>query len=168
MQNYCETNFLQPTGFKVIVSKESLPYLSFMSQSLIHPSMEIEAVEIARPRITGVPFIGDQVNFGSVTMEVLLDEGMNVYGEIYSWMERMLETKHKLNRGVLYNAQSSDLASYADIRIEILTSSNNKNREFQYVNAFPVSLGDVQFNSTTDETFITCPITFRFDYFEFI
>lgn len=168
MQDYCQTNFLQPTGFKVTVSKDQFPYLSFMSQSLIHPSMEVEATEIGRPRIGSVPFLGDKINFGTVTMDVLLDENMNVYGEIFAWMERMVNDTHRLNRGVLYNAQSTELAGYADIRIDILSSANNVNRQFQYVNAFPISLGDIQLASTTDETFITCPMTFRFDYFDFL
>jgi len=168
MKDYCQTNFLQPTGFKVIVSKEKLPYLSFMSQSVTHPSMEINATEIGYKRMGSVPFIGDAIEFGAVTIDVLLDENMNVYGEIYNWMERMVETKHKLNSGVLYGNADQTLSDYCDIRIQVLTNSNNANREFQYVNAFPITLGDVSFASTNEDTFITCPMTFRFDYFEFL
>lgn len=168
MQDYCQTNFLQPTGFKVVVSKNRLPYLSFMSQSVTHPSMELEATEIGRPRIGSVPFIGDAIQFGSVTLDVILDEQMNVYGEIYNWMEQIVETKHNLNSGVLYKKDDKTLSDYCDIRIQILTSSNNTNREFQYVNAFPISLGDVQLAATNEDTYITAPMTFRFDYFEFL
>ena len=108
------------------------------------------------------------LNLEAVTIDVLLDENMNVYGEIYNWMERMVETKHKLNSGVLYGNGDQTLSDYCDIRIQVLTNSNNANREFQYVNAFPITLGDVSFASTNEDTFITCPMTFRFDYFEFL
>jgi len=168
MIDLCGTNYLQPAGFKIIVSKENYPYLSFLAQSIQHPSMEISAVELGYKRISQVPFIGDQVEFGSVTLDVILDENMQVYGEIYNWMANMLETKHKLNSGVLYSKSDTSLGDYNDIRIEILTSANNKNREFVYRNAFPISLGDVQFSATTDETYVLCPVTFRFDYFEFL
>lgn len=168
MQDYCTTNFLQPSGFKVIVSKQDFPYLSFMVQSIQHPSMEVSATDLGYKRIASVPFVGNTVEFGGVTMDVILDENMNVYGEIYNWMENMLETKHQLNRGIFYRSDNTSLSDYNDIRVQVLTSSNNPNREFVYRNAFPVSLGDIQFNATTDETFITCPVTFRFDIFEFL
>jgi|SRR6056300_1475981 len=168
MIDLCSTNYLQPTGFKIVVSKENYPHLSFLAQSIQHPSMEINATEVGYKRIASVPFIGDKVEFGTVTMDVILDEDMQVYGEVYNWMENMLETKHQLNAGVLYSKNNTSLSDYNDIRVNILTSSNNKNREFVYRNAFPVSLGDVQFSATTDETYILCPVTFRFDYFEFL
>lgn len=168
MQDYCTTNFLQPSGFKIVISKDNYPYLSFLAQSIQHPSMEINATDLGYKRIASVPFVGDAVEFGAVTMDVILDENMNVYGEVYNWMENMLETKHQLNRGILYRSNDTSLGDYNDIRVQILTSSNNPNREFVYRNAFPISLGDIQFNSSTDETFVTCPMTFRFDIFEFL
>lgn len=168
MQDYCETNFLQPSGFKVIISKETYPYLSFMAQSIQHPSMNVRPVELGFRRMEQVPFTGDAVEFGVVTMDVILDERMNVYGEIYSWMENMLETPHRLSRGVSYKTDATQLSDYQDIRIQILNSSNNNSKAFVYRNAFPVTLGDINLASTTEETFIVCPISFRFDYFDFL
>jgi len=168
MQDYCETNFLQPSGFKVIISKENTPYLSFMAQSIQHPSMTVNAVELGYKRMQQVPFTGDAVEFGVVTMDVILDEGMNVYGEIYNWLEQMLETPHKLTRGISYKTDRTQLSDYQDIRVQILNSYNNKSKTFVYRNAFPVTLGDINFASTTEETFIVCPISFRFDIFDFL
>jgi len=164
----CDTNYLQPTGFKVTVSKKNYPYLSFFAQSIQHPSLEINSVNIGYKRMAGVPFIGDAAEFGSVTMDILLDENMKVYDEVYNWMQRMLETEHRLNTGVLYGNGDQKLADYNDIRVSILSSANNGTKEFQYVNAFPVTLGDIAFSATNEETFITCPMTFQFDYFEFV
>ena len=170
MNDYCQTNFLQPTGFKVTISKENYPYLSFMAQQIMHPAMDVPAVEVPFRRMRGVPMSGDTVEFGMVTIDCILDEDMNVYGEIYNWLERSIETKHNLQgAGVLYNKPTgTELSDYADIRMQILSSANNANREFVYRNGFPVTLGDINFSSTTEETFITCPISFRFDYFEFL
>lgn len=163
MKDYCQTNYLQPTGFRVLINKERYPYLSFSAQSIQHPSMEIGETKLGRPRLAGVPFIGDQIVFASLSMDVLLDENMEVYSEIYTWMENMVETKHKLS-----SFDNPSLSDYCDISIALLTSSNNKNKEFRYVNAFPVTLGDVQMNAASEETFITCPMTFAFDYFEIL
>lgn len=168
MQDYCATNFLQPSGFRITISKNRTPYLAFMAQSIQHPAMDVPPVEIPFRRARQVPFTGESVEFGAVTMEVILDENMNVYGEIYNWLENAIETPHKLTQGVSYKTNSSQLSDYQDISVQILNSANNKTRSFAYRNAFPVTLGDINLAATNEETFITCPISFRFDYFEFL
>lgn len=167
MNDFCSTNYLNPTGFKITVSKQNYPYLSFNAQSVNHPPMDLAAVDVGY-KLASVPFVGDRIEFGPASMEVLLDEDLKVYGEIYNWMLRNLEVNHRLNNGVLYNNGDTALADYNDIRIQVLTNGNNANREFVYRNAFPIALGDINFNATEEQTFMTCPLTFRFDYFEFI
>jgi len=162
----CDTNYLQPTGFKIVISKENYPYLTFFAQSIQHPALEIEASEIGYKRLANIPFTGSAITNGSVVMDALLDEDMNLYGEVYNWMQRMVDEKHQLNTGIALGDRVD--ADYQDIRIEILTSSNNSNRVIKYVNAFPISLGDINLGATNEETYISVPITFRFDYFEFI
>ena len=169
MQDFtCDTNYLQPSGFKITVSKKNYPHLAFFAQTIQHPAMQISSTELGYKRIAGIPFIGDAITFGAVSLDVIMDEKMNVYSEIFNWMSNMVESKHQLNSGFLYTNGDTSLSDYNDIRITILNSANNAQREINYVNAFPISLGDVQFNSTTEETYITVPMTFRFDYFEFL
>ncbi len=163
----CSTNYFNPTGFKVTISKENYPYLSFNAQQIQHPSMDINAVDTGF-KLATIPFTGDRIEFGTVAIEALLDEDLKVYGEVFNWMKRNLEVPHKLNSGVAYNNGSTELADYSDIRISVLTNANNANREFVYRNAFPVSLGDIAFNASEEQSFITCTIGFRFDYFDFI
>jgi hypothetical protein len=161
----CDTNYLIPTGFKVIISRREYPHLQFFAQQIQHPSLELPVVETPFKRIGGVPFPGDALQFGSLSMDVILDENMKVYEEIYDWMFRLVQQKHKPQEGRLF--RTDDPASYADIRISILTSHNNANRQLKYVNALPITLGDITLASTTDGQFITFPVNFRFDYFEF-
>lgn len=161
----CDTNYLIPTGFKVIISRREYPHLQFYAQQVQHPALELPVVETPFKRIGGVPFPGDALQFGSLSMDVILDENMKVYEEIYDWMFRLVQQKHKPQEGRLF--RTDDPSSYADIRISILTSHNNANRQLKYVNAVPTTLGDITLASTTDGQFITFPVNFRFDYFEF-
>lgn len=160
----CDTNYLQPSGFKVTISKSRFPYLAFFAQTIQHPSMEINSTDLGYKRMSSIPFIGDAIEFGTVTMEVILDEKMQVYNEIYNWLQNMVESKHKL----FSISTDTELSDYCDIRVNILNSANNSSREIKYVNAFPVTLGDIQLASTNDETYITVPMSFRFDYFDFL
>lgn len=161
----CNTNYLQPTGFKITISKENYPYLSFFAQSIQHPSLEVEPVELGYKRLSNMPFIGEKITNGQVVIEALLDEEMGIYQEVYNWLNRMVEEPHQLNTSL---TESGQIPDYCDMRIEILTSSNNKNRTIKYVNSFPVSLGDIQMAATNEDTYLTLPLTFRFDYFDFL
>ena len=128
--------------------------------------MEMNAVDVGYRRAS-VALTGDTVGFGTLSMDILMDENMNTYEELFQWMERMVETPHRPNTGRLLGG-ISDVAHYCDIRVAVLTSGNNVARELKYVNSFPISLGDITFASTNDGQFITFPVSFKFDYFDFV
>lgn len=165
MQNYCDTNYLQPTGFKITVSKENYPFLSFFAQSIQHPAIDVPQVDIGYKRIQNMPLTGERITNGQVAIEALVDEQMGLYEEVYNWLNRMVDEKHQLNTSL---TPRDTIPDYCDMRIEILTSSNTANRTIKYVNAFPVSLGDLQLAATNEETYLTIPLTFSFDYFDFV
>ena len=55
----------------------------------------------------------------------------------------------------------------ADITLSILSSHNNTTKTIRYVDSIPVSLTDIQFESTTGgESFISFGASFRFSYLE--
>jgi len=164
----CDTNYLAPTGFKITVSRENFPNLQFYAQQVMHPSMELAAVDVPYRRAS-VAVTGDTVSFGMLSMDILMDESMNTYEELFQWMERMVETPHRPNTGrLLAGGAIQEIAHYCDIRVQVLTSGNNVAREIKYVNTFPISLGDITFASTNDGQFITFPVSFKFDYFDFV
>jgi len=157
-------NFLAPTGFRVIISREYYPHLQYFAQSISHPAMEVPATEVPYKRMGSIPFLGDKLEFGTVTFDLVMDEDMKAYEEVYDWMKRMVEDEHQTSGRMV--SPSGPAPSYCDIRAIILSSQNNKNRELHYKNALPISLGNIEFASTNDGQYITFPITFRFDYFE--
>jgi hypothetical protein len=161
----CDPNYLAPTGFKITISRENYPNLQFFAQQVQHPSMNINHTELPYKRIGSVPVAGDTIEHGSLSFDVLMDENMRVYEEIYDWLSVIVEQPYGANTGKLYRNDKQSF--YCDIRLAVLTSHNNVNRELKYVNAIPVSLGDIAFSSTSDGEYITFPVTFRFDYFEF-
>ena len=55
----------------------------------------------------------------------------------------------------------------ADITLSILSSHNNTTKTIKYIDSIPVSLTDVQFESTSGgESFVVFGASFRFSYFE--
>lgn len=161
----CDPTYLAPTGFKVALDRRNYPNVQFFAQQVLHPAMDMTTTEIPYRRVGAVVTPGDTLSFGSVTMDILMDENMNVYQEIYDWMRRLVEEQHKANTGRMFSGED-DLSSYCDITVSVLTSHNNISRTIKYTNALPTSLGDITFAATQDGQYITFPATFRFDYFE--
>ena len=163
----CDPTYLAPTGFKISVDRKNYPNIQFFAQQVQHPSMDMTTTEIPYRRVGTIVTPGDTLSFGTLTMDVLMDENMNVYQEMYDWMRRLVQEKHKANTGRMFSGED-DLASYCDITVSVLTSSNNISRSFKYINGLPISLGDITFASTQEGQYITFPMSFRFYYFEFV
>ena len=149
----CSQNFLQPTGFRVLIDREDFPNLEFFAQSVQHPNVASNPVDVGYRR-TSVYLTGDTLEFGTLSMDVLLDEDMQSYSELYSWMKDVVEKKNSREK-------------YYDMNVFILSSHNNVNKKFTYINSFPVDIGSINLTSTGTEQFISFPITFRYDYFTF-
>ena len=58
-------NYLQPTGFKILIDRTRYPNLEFFAQSVSHPSVNATPVELPGKRITTLPLAGDKLTFGS-------------------------------------------------------------------------------------------------------
>ena len=63
------------------------------------------------------------------------------------------------------NATDEDATTY-DVSLLILSSHNNVIDTIRYKDAFPISLGNISFQSTADAVqYITFPVTFAFTTF---
>ena len=156
-------NYLQPTSFKLTIDRKNYPNLEFFCQSFTHPGMIMNSVELPYQRITSVPFVGDKLTFNEMQANILLDEDLKSYDEMYSWMRRNLDLA-EVTPGQRTAAQPPTVA---DITLSILSSHNNTTKRVKYLDSIPTALTDIQFESTAGgETFITFGASFRFTYFE--
>lgn len=158
-------NYLQPTSFKLTVDRTNYPNLEFFLQSFVHPGMIMNSVEVPYKKITGIPFIGDKLTFNELQANMLLDEDMKSYDEMYSWMRRILD----VGNVTAYEASRGTPPSMADITLTILSSHNNVTRQIRYIDCIPTALTDIQFESTSGgESFLVFGASFRFSYFELV
>lgn len=157
-------NYLQPTSFKITLDRKNYPNLEFFCQSFVHPGMILSPVEVPYKKISGIPFVGDKLTFNELQANILLDEDMTSYDEMYSWMRRILDQDEVPS----YQAGVIPPTS-ADITLSILSSHNNKTRQVRYIDCIPTALTDIQFESTAGgDTFITFGASFRFSYFDLV
>lgn len=156
------TNFLQPTGFKIVVHRKRFKNLEFFAQSVIHPDLSV-APSVASFRGTNAQLPGDKLEYGSLSIDAIMDENMNVYKEMHSWLTANVENNYKAPSKFKY--EDEDMSTY-DITVMILSSHNNTIDKIRYKAAFPTSIGSVTFQSTADAVqYITFPITFAYTTF---
>jgi len=157
-------NLFQPTGFKLIINRKNFPNLQFFAQSVSHPAVTLNAAELPFPRVQSVPQPGDTITYTELNAMILLDEDFNSYTEMYNWMLRLVQSNHVSP----YDATLGDgiAPTTHDITVTALTSHNNLNKTIKYIDAFPTSVGDVQFEATNSGVeYIVFPVSFRYTYF---
>lgn len=158
-------NYMQPTSFKLVIDRRNYPNLEFFCQNVTHPGMIMNPVELPVRRLAGLPFPGDTLTFNELSTNILLDENLESYTEMFNWIRRLLEN-NMFNRNAI---GKSSQPNYADITLSILSSHNNQTKQVRYIDCVPTSLGDINFESTSSgQEFITFAASFRFNYFELV
>ena len=157
-------NYLQPTGFRVIINRTRYPNLEYFCQSVSHPGATLTPLELPTRRITSVPLAGDKMTFSEVNFTIIIDENMTAYREMYDWMTRIT------NEGQVSGGEAmTKVPTYADITLAVLSSHNNTVQKIKYKDCVPTSLGTIEFQSTSgDTTYVTFDATFRFSQFEIV
>jgi hypothetical protein len=162
-----QRNFLQPNGYQLTIYRKRFANLEFFAQRVSHPTLSMNPSLVGFKR-TDAKFVGDTLEFGELTVEVLLDEKMTVYTEIQNWMESIVNTKVTTpseNANGLGNTTIQDMPEY-DIRLSILNSNNNVSNTILYKSCFPMSLGNIDFASSVGVIeYVVLPVTFAYTTF---
>lgn len=154
-------NYLQPTGFKFIIDRRNYPNLEFFAQSVVHPGASVSPVELNVPRVSQIALAGDKISYGSLTLDVIVDEDMESYKEFQNWLERTVNDKQN------NSTTSPEPSTSADISLLIMSSHNNKNNTIKYNDCVPTEIGSLNLASNTgDVAYATFSVSFRFTTFE--
>jgi hypothetical protein len=153
-------NFLSPIEFKVVIKR--IPNVEFFTQRSMIPS--ISTNPIIQPTMFNPVFrTPDQVNFSNLDLTFIVDENMNNYIEIFDWM---IAYAFPENHDQFKQLAESEEGLFSDISVIIMNSKKNSNIEATYKNCFPISLSDVQLNTTDqDVTYPEAVASFQYDTF---
>lgn len=124
------------------------------------------ATELPIRRMQSIPFPGESLTINELSCNILLDENMESYTEMYNWIRRIQVTDQK---GQTFLQKGTEPPTYADITLSILSSHNNMTKQIRYIDAMPTALGDITFEATSTGTeFIVFNASFRFSYFKLV
>lgn len=159
-------NYLQPTGFKLVIDRKNYPNLEFFCQDFTHAGVIMNSADIGYKKIAAIPFIGDKLTYNEMLANIILDEDMKSYIEMHNWMRRILDQDNVTPLDRFKNATQRP-PSQSDITLSILNSANNAVVQITYRDSIPVALTDIQFQATGGaESFLTFGASFRFTYFD--
>lgn len=150
-------NFFSPLEFKILIKR--LPNVEFFTQKTMIPS--ISSNPIPQPtRFNPVFRTGDAVTFSNLDLTFIVDENLKNYTEIFDWMiASAFPEEHRQFDGI----KKSDEGLFSDISVLIMNSKKNSNIEVLYKNCFPISLSDIQLN-TSDQDVSYPEVTASFQY----
>lgn len=154
-------NLLQPNGFKLTIDRKNFPNLEFFAQNIAHPTVDATAAELSYKRVSRIHMPADKLTFGDLTVNLILDENMNSYIEMFNWLSRIVEEEMPNPLDRTQNLPPHE----ADITVQILNSTNNVVRTIRYIDCVPTSLGFLDLSTQNAEGYIVLPVTFRFTYF---
>jgi len=157
-------NFLNPTGFRFILNRA--PKVVFFSNQASIPGLNLGVTEQST-YLKDIPIPGDKLQFQDLTLRFLVDEDLENYLEIQHWL-RGLGFPDSLKEIYEWqssnpNAPSSTLNYTSDGTLNVLSSSNTPNFKVKFLDMFPVSLSDLDFDATdSDIDYLTASVTFKY------
>jgi|SRR5882757_1250523 len=158
-------NFLGRNGFRFAIKK--LPSTNFFIQNCNIPGLSITPVEIGNP-LVNIPYSGDHINYDELTITFKIDEVLGAYIDIFTWI-RQLGFSESSTEYATIAAKSivSGEGIVSDATLSILDAKFRSNYELTFINAFPISLSQIQFAyDITDVEYLTADAVFRYDTFD--
>lgn len=151
------TNFLSPVSFKVIIDR--IPNVEFYTQRVAIPSLSMGGAEQLSP-LNRIYQTGDRIEYAELDLSFIIDEDMNNYNEILSWMEGLGTPQNLQQRAAL---EKSKYGHVSDITILIENSNRRPNLKFTFTECFPIALSGVNLDVTaSDVIYPECSATIRY------
>lgn len=166
-------NFLSPTGFKFILSRE--PKVSFFCNQANIPDL-ILGIANQPTYLKNIPVPGDMIEFGDLSIRFLVDEDLQNYMCIQNWIrglgfpESLLEFSELEQKGIVERNNSNMLQNiYSDGTLQILSSNQIPNFQIVFKDLFPYTLSTLTFDATeTDVNYFTADVNFKYTIYDIV
>lgn len=158
METYTN-NFLQNNGFAFVLDR--LPQTVFRITAVDVPSITVPPAPAGFPGVSQY-FPGTFNEFDELSVTFLVDENLENYGEMFHWI-----TQQRFAIGDAYVAKNDfERLLVSDGVLTTMTNASNPNRVFKFKGLFPISLGNLHFDTTvTEPTPVTCTAVFKYTEF---
>ena len=164
------TNLLQPTKF--LLTFDRIGSVQYFCQSVNIPGVNLGQAPFQTPMLD--VFVPDRkMIYNPFSVEFTLDEQLKGWQELHAWFRSIasptsFDERNRLTAIQNNNKISTNLDSYSDATLTVLSNLNNPILRIRFHNVFPITLSDVVFNTTQSaDDIMTADCVFTFDYFDF-
>ena len=156
-------NFLSGVGFKFNLTK--FPKVDFFSNSARIPELNLELTR--QPSyLKNIDVPGERLTYGDLTLRFLVDENMENYISVYTWLKGLgfpESTKEFKKLTTDKDGQRDPKEAFCDGTLRILNSNYREVAKVKFFDLFPTSLTSLDFDATnTDIQFFTAEATFKY------
>ena len=156
-------NFLSGVGFKFNLTK--FPKVDFFSNSARIPELNLELTR--QPSyLKNIDVPGERLTYGDLTLRFLVDENMENYISVYTWLKGLgfpESTKEFKELTTDKDGQRDPKEAFCDGTLRILNSNYREVANVKFQDLFPTSLTSLDFDATnTDVQFFTAEATFKY------
>jgi hypothetical protein len=159
-------NFLSPLGFKFIIKRT--PHVNYTLVKCNIPGISIDHVKEITPF---VPLIqpGDHGEFQPLTVSFRVDEDLQNWLEINSWMRNIAKMDDFAEYAALEKQpEYGGFAIRSEILLVVLTSAKTPKIAFTFHDCMPASLTDCVFDAAmTDVNYLTATVTFAYSNYDY-
>ena len=147
-------NFLSPVGFQLKINSSKYPNLEYFCTATSLPGINMSEAPVPY-KGANIGFVGDRIAFDDLVVKFNVTENMENYLETFNWI-------HDIVNG---NKENNEMQS--DATLVILNSHNNKTKEVEYKDIFPISLSGLEFDvNQGDIEYLSAEVTFKYSYLE--
>ena len=156
-------NFLSGVAFKFNLGK--FPKVDFFSNSARIPELNLELTR--QPSyLKNIDVPGERLTYGDLTLRFLVDENMENYISVYTWLKGLgfpETTKEYKDLTTDKDGQRDNKEAFCDGTLSILNSNYREVAKVKFKDLFPTSLTSLDFDATnTDIQFFTAEATFKY------
>lgn len=157
-------NYLSPLNFKFQLKKA--PHVNFFIQKVNIPAISLKNATYANPFVN-IPLPGEHIDYTPLQITFKVDEHLQNYLEIHNWIvglgkPRNFEQYASLERKGITTGEGI----VSDISLQVLSNTKVHNYEVTFIDAHPIDLSGVQFNTTdTDVNYLEATASFRYTYY---
>jgi hypothetical protein len=159
-------NYLQST--KYLLTFDRIGSTQYFCQSVNIPGVSIGQAPINTPMLD-IYAPGNKISYNQLNIDFAVDEALDSWQQIHNWFRSIASPESFGERKTLSDAQNQYKAygqkGYSDATLTVLNNLNNPVLRVNFINAFPISLSDIQFDTKmTADDIIYATATFVFDY----
>jgi len=148
-------NLAQKTNWTA--GSDKFPLLQFYLTNISIPGLNFNYPETGGRFGARINLPADTVSYNSLNFDFLIDEDFEIYKTFYKYFIESVSAKKGTFADIIFN-----------LWVELNNSKSNKILKFEFYNCRIETIGDIELDTTSDETESVMNLSIKFDYFELI